>query len=434
MEVSHIRRVPAPPSQAAASMVLQMTELLNRDPERAGDGESPTPRDPGPKPVVLSALIGAGSSLLTGILACAAVAVTGWLAASLGGASGAVRAGVLAWLVAHKAPVQLSGGTFSLAPLGLTLVVLVSLYRSGRFTARVSAADLTADLIKAGCVLAAGYGAGAALAAVLVSGDEARVAPLAAFVAAGSLALLAGTAGILVESGAAEDIADALPDWLRDALPAGAATAVAAPAVGAVLVGLSLLTHFSRATSLLEALDPGVIGSVVLFAICVVLLPNAALYAVAFAAGPGFQVGVGTTVAPTGVELGSLPALPLLAALPRDGATPSYLLVLTAVVPLLAGAAGGLVVAKRVRRSQRRGVAVSWSGVVLRAALAGALAGVVLLVLMVFAGGSAGPGRMAAVGVPGAVTAAATLAAGAMLGAAGTAVAAVGVQHRRRTR
>jgi hypothetical protein len=134
------------------------------------------------------------------------------------------------------------------------------------------------------------------------------------------------------------------------------------------------------------------------------------------------------------VQLGGLPALPLLAALPRDGATPSYLLVLTAVVPLLAGAAGGLVVAKRVRRSQRRGVAVSWSGVVLRAALSAVLAGVVLLVLMVFAGGSAGPGRMAAVGVPGAVTAAATLAAGAMLGAAGTAVAAIGMQHRRRAR
>src|SRR6266508_3484117 len=331
-----------------------MTDVLNRSGARDGDET----REAGPKPVALSALIGAGASLLTGILACAAVAVTGWLAASLGGASGAVRAGVLTWLVAHKAPVQIDNGNFSLAPLGLTLVVLVSLYRSGRFTARVSAADLTGDLVRACCVLAVGYGAGAALAAVLVSGDGVRVAPVAAFVAAGSLALVAGTAGVLVESGAAEDIA------------------------------------------------------------------------VAFLAGPGFQVGTGTTVTPTGVELGNLPALPLLAALPDDGATPSYLLVLTAVVPLLTGVAGGLVVARRVRRATRRGTPAGWQGVVLRAALAGVLAGALLLILMLFAGGSAGPGRMADVGIPGAVQAAGTFAAGAVLGAVATALAASRVRRR----
>ncbi len=403
-----------------------MTDVLNRSGARDGDET----REAGPKPVALSALIGAGASLLTGILACAAVAVTGWLAASLGGASGAVRAGVLTWLVAHKAPVQIDNGNFSLAPLGLTLVVLVSLYRSGRFTARVSAADLTGDLVRACCVLAVGYGAGAALAAVLVSGDGVRVAPVAAFVAAGSLALVAGTAGVLVESGAAEDIADAMPDWLRDVLPAGAAAALAAPAMGALLVGVSLLAHFSSATTMLEALGPGVVGSVVLFAICLVLLPNAMLFAVAFLAGPGFQVGTGTTVTPTGVELGNLPALPLLAALPDDGATPSYLLVLTAVVPLLTGLAGGLVVARRVRRAARRGTPAGWQGVVLRAALAGVLAGALLLVLMLFAGGSAGPGRMADVGIPGALQAAGTFAAGAVLGAVATALAASRVRRR----
>jgi hypothetical protein len=56
--------------------------------------------------------------------------------------------------------------------------------------------------------------------------------------------------------------------------------------------------------------------------------------------------------------------------------------------------------------------------------VAGLLAGSVLLVLMVFAGGAAGPGRMADVGVPGAVTAAGTLALAVTLGAA---VAAVGL-------
>ncbi|MGH3462706.1 MAG: cell division protein PerM [Kribbellaceae bacterium] len=395
-----------------------MTDLLSR--QRASARVSGA----APKPVMLAALVGAGAALLTGLLTCAAVAVTGWLAATSGGASSAVRAGAITWLAAHKASVQLGDGHFSLPPLGLTLCVVVCLYRAGRFAARVSAADLTRDLVKASVVLAAGYGAGAALTAVLASGGDARVPVLAALAAAGSLALLAGTAGVLVESGAAKDIADTMPGWLRDAVPAAIAATAAALAAGAVLVAVSLLVHFSRATALLESLDAGVVGSAVLFAICAVLLPNAVVMAVAFLAGPGFQVGTGTAVAPSGVELGNLPALPLLAALPRDGATPSYLLVLTALVPLLAGAAGGLVLARRARRTRRRDTAVGWEGLVGRATVAGLIAGSVLLVLMVFAGGAAGPGRMADVGVPGAVTAAGTLALAVTLGAA---VAAVGL-------
>ncbi len=403
-----------------------MTDLLSRQRGAPGPSEASAP-----KPVTLSALVGAGAALLSGLLACAAVAVTGWLAATSGGASGAVRAGAITWLVAHKASVQFGAGHISLPPLGLTLCVVFCLYRAGRFAARVSEADLTGDLVKASVVLAGGYGAGAALTALLASGDDARVPALAAFVAAGSLALLAGTAGVLVESGAAEDIADALPDWLRDALPAGIAAAAATLAAGAVLVAVSLLVHFSRSTALLDALAPGVIGAVVLFAICAVLLPNAVVMAVAFLAGPGFEVGTGTTVAPTGVELGNLPALPLLAGLPSDGATPSYLLALTALVPLLAGVVGGLVLARRAGRARRRGATVEWQGLVGRAGMTGLVAGVVLLVLMVFAGGAAGPGRMADVGVPGAPMAAGTLAVAITLGAAGAAVA-VNLRRRRR--
>lgn len=375
-----------------------------------------------PKPLALSAVVAAGACLLAGILGCAAVAVVGWLAATVGGASGAVRAGALAWLAAHKATVQLPAGQFSIAPLGLTLLVLFGLYRAGKYAARISAADLTGDLVRAGAVLALTYGAGAALTAVIASSDGAKVSPLGAFVAAGSVALVAGSAGVMVESGAAEDVLDAMPDWLRDAIPAGIAAAAAFLAAGGLLVAISLTVHFSQAVDLVESLDPGLAGGLVLLAICVVLVPNAIVYAVAFLAGPGFELGTATTVAPTGVELGNLPALPLLAALPRDGATPTYLLVLTAVVPLLAGAAAGLVLARRARRSARRGEVAGWQALVARTGLAGLLAGLVLLVAMLFAGGAAGPGRMADVGVPDPLTAAFLPAVGVALGAAGTAV------------
>ncbi len=121
-----------------------MTDMLSRPGSRDG-GSPPAPDQPAAptKPVLLAAVIGAGACLLTGLLACAAVAVVGWLAASFGGASGAVKAGAAVWLVAHKAGATFGGGSITIAPLGLTLFLGWCLYRAGRFTARVSGADKT---------------------------------------------------------------------------------------------------------------------------------------------------------------------------------------------------------------------------------------------------------------------------------------------------
>ncbi|MFI5713591.1 DUF6350 family protein [Kribbella sp. NPDC051620] len=402
-----------------------MTDMLSRPGARDGgshqalgpaqpDATAPT------KPVIVSAVIGAGACLLTGLLACAAVAVVGWLAASFGGAAGAVRAGATVWLVAHKAGATFGDARLSVAPLGLTLFLAWCLYRGGRFTARVSGADETKDLALASGVLAVTYGLGALIIALLTSDGTVKVSPATAFLGAATLAIIAGTAGILVESGAASDIADATPQGLRDVIPAAAAAVLTIVAVASLLYAVLLAIHFSRVTSMLELLDAGVVGSVVLFAICLMLLPNVILYVVAFLAGPGFQLGVGTTIAPTGVDVGNLPALPLLAAVPADGATPTYLLVLTALVPLLAGVMAGFVVARRGMAAEDSDV-LGWDAFALRGAIAALLAGIALMFLMLLSGGAAGPGRMAQVGVSGAIPAAGVLAAGMAIGAAITA-------------
>ncbi|TWD81858.1 hypothetical protein FB561_2982 [Kribbella amoyensis] len=401
-----------------------MTDMLSRPGARDGGSH----QAPGPgselsaptKPVLVAAVVGAGACLLTGLLTCAAVAVVGWLAATFGGASGAVRAGATVWLVAHKAGATLGGGAITIAPLGLTLFLGWCLYRGGRFTARVSAADRTKDLLTAALVFSVAYGLGALIIALLTSDGAVKVSPLSAFLGAVSLAIVAGTAGILVESGAAEDLADATPDGLRDAVPAAAAAILAILGAASVLYGVLLAIHFSRVTGMLELLDAGVVGSVVLFAICLVLLPNVVLYVVAFLAGPGFQLGVGTTIAPTGVDVGNLPALPLLAAVPEDGATPTYLLVLTALVPLLAGVIAGLVVARRGLAAPDA-EALGWDAFALRGGMAALLGAAGLLVLMLVSGGSAGPGRMAEIGIPAALPAAGVLGAGMAIGAAVTA-------------
>jgi uncharacterized protein DUF6350 len=403
-----------------------MTDMLSRPGARDGGqnhppGSAPAEGTAAPtKPVVVSAVISAGACLLTGLLTCAAVAVIGWLAAAFGGASGAIRAGASAWLVAHKAGVTLGSASLTVAPLGLTLFFGWCLYRGGKSAARSSAADRTQDLILLSAVFAGVYGLGALMVALLTADGALKVSPLSAFLGAASLALVAGTIGVLVESGAAADLADATPSGLRDAVPAAVAAVLTVIGIASVLYGVLLAIHFSRITGMLELLDAGVIGSVVLFAICLMLVPNVILYVVSFLAGPGFQLGVGTTIAPTGVDVGNLPALPLLAAVPADGATPSYLLVLTAVVPLAAGAVAGLVVARR-GLAEQDAEALGWDAFALRGGIAALLAGVLLYVLMALSGGSAGPGRMAAVGIPSALPAAGVLAAGMAIGASITA-------------
>ena len=399
-----------------------MTDMLSRPGARDGETSAAQTSEitAQTKPLVVAAVISAGACLLTGLLTCAAVAVVGWLGATFGGASGAVRAGASAWLIAHKAGVTIGTGRISIAPLGLTLFFAWCLYRGGKSAARSSAADRTRDLISLAGAFALVYGLGGLVVALLTAEGSLKVSPLSAFLGAFSLALVAGLAGIAVESGAAEDLADATPAGLRDAVAAAIAAVLTVIAIASLLYGVLLAIHFSRITGMLELLDAGAIGSVVLFAICLMLVPNMVLYVVAFLAGPGFQLGVGTTIAPTGVDVGNLPALPLLAAVPADGATPSYLLVLTAVVPLVAGAVAGLVVVRR-GLAERDADALGWDAFALRGAIAALVAGVIVFALLALSGGSAGPGRMAAVGVPGALPAAGVLAAGMAIGAAITA-------------
>ncbi|MEU8225840.1 DUF6350 family protein [Kribbella sp. NPDC048915] len=399
-----------------------MTDMLSRPGARDGDKSAAQTSEIADrtKPLVVSAVISAGACLLTGLLTCAAVAVIGWLAATFGGASGAVRAGASAWLVAHKAGVTLGTGRISIAPLGLTLFFAWCLYRGGKSAARSSGADRTKELIGLGLSFALVYGLGGLIVALLTDEGSLKVSPLAAFLGTFSLALVAGLAGIVVESGAGADIADATPAGVRDVVPAALAAVLTVMALASLLYAVLLAIHFSRITAMLELLNAGVVGSVVLFAICLMLLPNLVLFAVAFLAGPGFQLGAGTTIAPTGVDVGSLPAFPLLAAVPADGATPSYLLALTAVVPLVAGVMAGLVVVRR-GLAEEDAYALGWDAFALRGAMAAAVAGIVLFALLVLSGGSAGPGRMAAVGVPAALPAAGVLAAGMAIGAAVTA-------------
>lgn len=361
-----------------------MTELLTRPP-----AAPPTVRAR-PTPVV--AAVSAAWAAGLGLALATVVVLLAWStdSASTAGASVALHAAGHAWLLAGNVPLDVPGGRLGLVPLGAALVPVLLLWRAGAATARAAGVTDLPGAARASIVLAAAYGVLAALVAVVAATPAVQVPPARALAGAGALALLAGGGGVLRQSGLVDRLARRLPAALPGMLLAAAAGLLALAAVGALLVGVSLGWHVGRAGELARALAPGASGGVGLWAMDLALLPNAVVWAAAFAVGPGFALGAGTSVTPFGVSLGPVPAFPLLAALPAGGAAP--LAALPGLLgPLAAGVVVGLVAVRRCPAAERGSAAG-------RAATAGLGAGLLLGLAAALAGGPLGPGRLAVVG------------------------------------
>src|SRR5947209_4468880 len=195
-------------------------------------------------------------------------------------------------------------------------------------------------------------------------------------------------------AGAGQAIRFALQLWLvAHKVPlhigAGAVAVTVLFAGGMVLDLVSLAVHARTAASLSDALGTGVVAGFALLVADALLLPNAALATLGYLTGPGFAVGTGTSVSLGGSHVGSVPALPLLAALPHG---PAPILVrLFAIVLLLL--AGGLAAWWVVRDGE-----TTPSAILTRVFGAAGCAGVLAAMGVAAAAGPAGPGRMAAVG------------------------------------
>jgi len=110
-------------------------------------------------------------------------------------------------------------------------------------------------------------------------------------------------------------------------------------AAGAAVVVSALALHRDRVAALTAALEPGVLGGVALLLGQLAFAPNLCVWAGSYALGAGFGLGTGSVVAPAGSQLGLLPGIPILGALPAAGPGSAQLLWWLAA-GVLAGAAG----------------------------------------------------------------------------------------------
>jgi hypothetical protein len=368
----------------------------------AGDGDRAGGPHPARRSLASAGVIAASVAAGAGLAALVMLVLAGWIAAphAGGGLVTVLRAAAVLWLIAHHVSFALHGvGVVGMLPLGLVLLPGALLWRAGRWIARSCGFADQPRLRHIGYLavaLAAPYALLAGAVAVASRSALAAPSPWEAVICTFLLALAAGGLGGAHAIAPWRRLAGLLPDRARAALLAVCGSLGILIAAGVVLAVASLTVHLSEFGALIRGLEPGAVGTALLFLIEIAYLPNAAIWGSAFLIGPGFAFGNGTVVAPTGAALGRLPDFPLLAALPPGvhSAAPLWLTAIALAVPYAAGCAGGLLLT-------RTAPAVSVEAAALWGLACGAATGAALGVLAAFAGGPLGSGRLSAVGPSG---------------------------------
>lgn len=191
--------------------------------------------------------------------------------------------------------------------------------------------------------------------------------------------------------------ATALPIHVRHVISAslagGAAAAAVIIAVAGVVLSVLLVINFATIIRLYEGLQGGAGGGLILTAAQLMFMPNFVIWVASWFVGTGFAIGTGSLVSPIGTQLGPVPSLPILGALPTTDLAWGFVSIL---LPVAAGFIAAMVIRPRLT-AQLGGLShATWLTV---AALGmGLVGGVVMGFLAWASGGAAGPGRLVDVG------------------------------------
>ncbi|MCG5220708.1 cell division protein PerM [Streptosporangium soli] len=368
------------------------------------------------RPLPVSGMLAAAWTLGVGLAVLTTLTLVGWIAApsgSLGpGLPGVFRTAAQLWLAAHHAGFAIPGGRVGLLPLGLIVLPAFLLYRAALWMARdadlrlrlparlpkgssrdLATARRRAQLVliaQAGISLAAPYALLAGMIALVARNEITQPHIGEALLSHLILAFLAGSLATARTIGPWSLMLRLLPERMR-ALMLGTATAlVIMLGAGLVLVLGAIVVNFDQVRELSNSLAPGFVGGLLLLLVQGLYLLNGVVWGMSYIAGPGFAIGTGTLVAPTGVQLGNVPSLPVLGALPDAGPASPWVMGVLAV-PFLAGAVAGLVVA-RVSASPSYEAAPLWGFI------CGLSTGVVAGLLAALSGGPLGDARLSTVG------------------------------------
>lgn len=105
--------------------------------------------------------------------------------------------------------------------------------------------------------------------------------------------------------------------------------------ISSLILGIALFVNLTTVKNLTLVLEPGIFGGLLLLLLNILYLPNAVVATLGYFSGTGFAVGSDSIIAPLSYNLDSIPAFPLLGALPSGS---SSLALFGIPVIILAGA------------------------------------------------------------------------------------------------
>lgn len=328
-----------------------------------------------------------------------------------------------AWLVIHAVPLYLSEGEtgwFHLVPLGFTLIPVLLAWRTGR---RLAQGSYPSQLWQGLALFTAGYTAAGVGLARFAAQDPGTM--VWAGVACTAVVGIGSLAGCYAEARSAtrmigvdlearvEEFSQHLKwagAYIWAVLRAGLVASVAALGLAAVLLAGWLAVQWMEVANSYQELGAGIFGGLGLTLLHLGLAPNMVLWALAYSTGSGFTLGTDAPVTPFTTELGGIPEVPVLGAVPQEAYTyaPAVL-----VLPVFAGVIAGVWFMREGEnhfddwcqlRLKVRAVSMTVSTLVL-GALTGAVAAVVLIGPLWLSHISLGVGRMTDIGPHGMLTA-----------------------------
>jgi hypothetical protein len=351
------------------------------------------PEGPPLLPWPVAALGGGLAAALAGTLLVVGVLLVAWLSATAIALPTVLGFAAQVWLLAHGGVLMVGSDPVSLVPLGLTVAFAALGSAAGRFAyrqGRQARAGAIGDDLRLRLVwgsvgqVAAGYTLYAAVLAGAVTGLSGAWRP-----ALGALVVSAGGSAVGACRAAGYRPWSAWPDWLRRGLRGAAAGGLALVVVAAATLGLALVLGEQRVGALEDALQLDGGGVFVWSLVGLAYLPTILAWTLAWLLGAGFTVGTGSLVSLSTTQLGMLPSLPVLGALPPAGVADQWMLLWLAA-GVLAGALAGIVAVRSGR--------TSLTGTLAAAGVAGLLSGLLYLVWAAASRGGLGSLRLVDLG------------------------------------
>ncbi|MDN3495840.1 DUF6350 family protein [Planococcus sp. APC 4015] len=283
------------------------------------------------------------------------------------------------YLVATGIDPAVASFTLSLAPLALGAFTAIFAARSGR---RASQADAWITGVVTGSVLFTAFALLIALwgGAVVAQVErwQAVLFPALFFAVPALLGAVVTEWSEAAEGGIArvrdriEDARDGWGDVPALVVRGGAVVVVGLIGLAAVGTAVAVILGGADMIALFQSANVDAFGATAVTLAQLAYLPTVVIWALSFIAGPGFALGAGTSVSPAGTQVGPLPGIPILGAVPES--TTPWLLLL-ALLPVALGVFAGWITRSRLLSAPMAPVTEGEGDLARTAALDGLLTG-----------------------------------------------------------